>query len=240
VTARIADAPHFADDLRSLKTEVVAMGRLAEERVRLALDGLLRADNEALGRVIAGDDRLDLAQIDIDERCLRLLALFHPVAVDLRIVVSALRINTDVERLGDLAVNIAEAAQRYLLHPPVKPLVDIPRMGDLALSMLRDAIDAFVEQDAAAAYSVLRNDDWLDALNNQIARELLTYMLGNSRVIEPSLDLVLIARHLERIGDHATNIAEDVIFLVQARDVRHRSGPPPGVERRRRSDIAPV
>ena len=136
------------------------------------------------------------------------------MAVDLRVVVSALRINTDLERVGDLAVNLAEAGQRYLTHPPVKPLVDLPRMGDLALTMLRDALAAFVSRDTVAAYSVLRQDDWLDVLNNQIVRELMTYMLGNSRVIEPSVDLILMARHLERIGDHATNIAEDVIFLV--------------------------
>jgi len=216
------------------------MGRLAELRVRLALDGLVHGDRDALTRVVAGDDRLNLAQIEVDERCLRLLALFHPVAVDLRVVVSALGINTDLERVGELAVNIAEAAQRDLLHPPVKPLVDIPRMGDLALAMHREALDAFVFLDAVAAQSVLRQDDWVDALNNQIVRELLIYMMGNSRVVEPSVDLVLIARHLERVGDHATNIAEGVIFLVQARDVRHRSGKPPGVERRHPNRVAPV
>ena len=113
-------------------------------------------------------------------------------------------------------------------------------MGDLALTMLRDALAAFVSRDTAAAYGVLRQDDWLDVLNNQIMRELMTHMLGNSRVIEPSVDLILMARHLERIGDHATNIAEDVIFIVHARDVRHRTGLPPGPERRRPSYIAPI
>jgi phosphate transport system protein len=216
------------------------MGRVAEERVRLALQGLVSRNREALKQVVAGDDRLNRAQIEIDDHCFQLLALFHPVAVDLRVVVSALRINTDLERVGDLAVNIAEAAQRYLLHPPVKPLVDLPRMGDLALTMLRNALDAFVTRDTAAAYSVLQQDDWLDVLNNQIVRELVTYMLGNSLVIEPSVDLILIARHLERIGDHATNVAEDVIFLVHARDIRHRSGLPPGPERRRSPDTSPI
>jgi len=234
------DAPHFSAELDALKNEVVAMGRLAEKRVRLAMEGLVHRNSDLLREVIAGDVRLNQAQIEIDDHCLRLLALYQPVAGDLRAAVSALRINTDLERVGDLAVNIAEAAQRYLLYPPVKPLVDLPRMGDLALTMLSDAIDAFVARDAAAAYSVLRQDDWLDVLNKQIVRELLTYMMGNPAVIEPSLDLILIARHIERIGDHATNIAEDVIFVVHARDVRHRSGQPPGIERRRPSGIAPV
>jgi phosphate transport system protein len=231
---------HFADELRALKHRVTAMGRVAEERVQLALQAVVNRDREVLKQVIDGDDRLNRAQVEIDDHCFRLLALFQPVAVDLRAVVSALRINTDLERVGDLAVNLAEAGQRYLLHAPVKRLVDLPRMGDLALTMLREALDAFVSRDTAAAYNVLAQDDWLDALNNQIVRELLTYMLGSSRVVEPSVDLILMARHLERIGDHATNIAEDVIFIVEARDIRHRSGLPPGPERRRQSTVAPV
>jgi len=235
-----SETAHFADELRALKDRVTAMGQVAEERVRLALQGLVSRDHAMLNDVIAGHDRLNRAQIEIDDHCFQLLALFHPVAVDLRVVVSALRINTDLERVGDLAVNLAEAAQRYLTHPPVKPLVDLPRMGELALTMLREALAAFVSRDTAAAYSVVRRDDWLDVLNNQIVRELVTYMLGNSRVIEPSVDLILMARHFERIGDHATNIAEDVIFLVHARDIRHRSGLPPGPERRRSTDVAPI
>jgi phosphate transport system protein len=139
--------------------------------------------------------------------------------------VAALKINTDLERVGDLAVNIAEAAQRYVTHPPVKRLIDIPRMADLAQSMLRDALDAYVTGDTALARSVLDRDDELDSLKTQVFRELLTYMLQDPATIEASLDLVLVSRHLERIGDHATNVAEDVIFMVSAKDVRHA---PPG------------
>jgi len=232
------ESTHFAQELQALTDRVLGMGRIAERRVRAALEGLTTRNRGTLADVIAGDRDLDAAQIDIDERCFTLLALFHPVAVDLRTIVSALRINTDLERVGDLAVNIAEAAQRYVKHPPVKPLVDLPRMGDLALTMLRESLHAFVAMDAAAAaYGVLQQDQWLDVLNKQIVRELLTYMFGNASVIEPSLDLILIARHFERIGDHATNIAEDVIFLIQGRDVRHRSGQPPREgERRHRID----
>jgi len=149
------------------------------------------------------------------------------MAVDLRAIVSALKINSDLERVGDLAVNIAEAARRYLRHPPVKELIDIPRMGDLAQGMLRDALDAFVRHDTALAQSVLDRDDTLDSLKTQVFRELLTFMLQDQRTIEPSLDLILVSRHLERIGDHATNVAEEVIFMVSARDVRHHQGEEP-------------
>jgi len=162
--------------------------------------------------------------------------------------VSAFKINADLARVGDLAVNISEAAQRYLRHPPVKPLIDLPRMGHLALKMLRQALDAFVSRDVSLAKTVLTLDDWVDALKNQIFRELLTYMLGDPRTIEPSVDLIFISRHIERVGDHATNIAEDVIFIVDARDVRHRGGPIPTnradsatfVERRKVPRVPPL
>jgi len=137
--------------------------------------------------------------------------------------VSAVKINTDLERVGDLAVNIAEAARRYAMHPPVKRLIDIPQMARIAQSMLRDALDSFVRQDTDLAEHVLNEDDKLDALKDQIFRELLTYMLQDPATIEPALDLILISRHLERIGDHATNVAEDVIFIVSAKDVRHHA-----------------
>ena len=199
------------------------MGGLAEERLRAAMRALVERDHEKLSDVISSDSRIDQLQIEIDDRCFTLMALHQPVAVDLRTIVSAVKINADLERVGDLAVNIGEAAQRYLLHAPVKPLIDLPRMGELALKMLREALDAFVSRDVRLAQAVLRQDDWLDALKEQIFRELLTYMLGDPTTIEPGVDLILISRHLERVGDHATNIAEDVIFIVEARDVRHRT-----------------
>jgi phosphate transport system protein len=215
---------HFDEELEELKRRLLAMGGLAEERLRIAVRALVDRDRDRLADVIAGDSRIDDLQIEIDNRCFMLLALHQPVAVDLRTVVSMIKINADLERVGDFAVNIGEAAQRYLLHPPVKPLIDLPRMGDLALKMLHEALEAFVSRDVRLAQSVLRQDDWLDGLKNQIFRELLTYMLGEPRTIEPGVELILISRHLERVGDHATNIAEDVIFIVEARDVRHRSG----------------
>jgi phosphate transport system protein len=146
------------------------------------------------------------------------------MAVDLRSIVAAVKINTDLERVGDLAINIAEAVRRYMRHPPVKELIDIPRMADIAQRMLRNALDAYVRRDVTLAHGVLNEDDNLDALKTQVFRELLTYMLQDPHTIEPSLDLILVSRHLERIGDHATNIAEDVIFMVSAKDVRHHAG----------------
>jgi phosphate transport system protein len=168
-----------------------------------------------------GDEPLNALHMEIDSRSFTLLALFQPMAADLRTIVAALKINTDLERVGDLAVNIAEAARRYRMHSPVKKLIDIPRMATIAQTMLRDALDAFVRRDVDLAQHVLNEDDRLDSLKTQIFRELLTYMLQDPTTIEPALDLILVSRHLERIGDHATNIAEDVIFIVSARDVRH-------------------
>jgi phosphate transport system protein len=214
---------HFQAALDALGERLLQMGGLAEERVRDAVEALVVRDDDLIALVLTGDEPVNRLHIDIDDRCFRLLALHQPMASDLRTIVAAVKINTDLERVGDLGVNIAEAGKRYLEHPPVKPLIDIPRMAEIAQSMLRDALDAFVRRDVSLAEAVLARDDQLDALKTQIFRELLTYMLHNPATIEPSLDLILISRHLERIGDHATNIAEDVIFIVSARDVRHQT-----------------
>ena len=214
---------HFQEELDLLKKRLLEMGGLAEERVRLVAQGLVERVPSILEDVLTGDEPLNRLQIEIDNRCFTLLALFQPMAVDLRTIMGAIKINVDLERVGDLAVNIAEAARRYILHPPVKRLIDIPRMATLAQQMLRDALDAYVRRDVELAQHVLNEDDKLDALKLQIFRELLTYMLLDPATIEPALDLILISRHLERIGDHATNIAEDVIFMVSAKDVRHHA-----------------
>ena len=219
---------HFQEDLDTLKQRLLTQGGLAEERVREAIRALMERDAAAMDAVLAGDEPINDLHMEIDDRCFKLLALHQPMAADLRVIVAAVKINTDLERVGDLAVNIAEAGQRYLKHAPVKPLIDIPRMGDLAQKMLRDSLDAFVRRDVALAEAVLAADDTLDALKTQIFRELLTYMLQAPETIEPALDLILISRHLERIGDHATNVAEDVIFILSAKDVRHHQAEAPG------------
>ena len=217
---------HFQEELEHLKTRLLEMGGLAEEQVRLAVKALVDRDRDLIERVLQSDEPINRLHIEIDGRCFTLLALHQPMAVDLRAIVSAVKINTDLERVGDLAINIAEAARRYAQHPAVKKLIDIPRMATIAQSMLREALDAFVRRDVVRAQHVLDEDDKLDSLKTQIFRELLTYMLQDPATIEAALDLILISRHLERIGDHATNIAEDVIFIVSARDVRHHAGEP--------------
>ena len=214
---------HFQEELDQLKRRLLEMGGLAEEEVRLAIKGLVDRDTVLIDQALAGDEPVNAMHIEIDRRCFTLLALYQPMAADLRAIVAAVKINTDLERVGDLAVNIAEAAQRYLQLPPVKKLIDIPRMAAIAQTMLRDALDAFVRRDTTLAQQVLDEDDALDALKTQVFRELLTYMLQDPTTTEAALDLILISRHLERIGDHATNIAEDVIFIVSARDVRHHA-----------------
>jgi phosphate transport system protein len=215
---------HFQEELEALQGRLLEMGGLAEERVRAAVHGLATRDTTAIEKVLGGDEPINRLHIEVDERCFRLLALYQPMATDLRAIVAAVKINTDLERVGDLAVNIAEAAIRYVGHAPVKKLIDIPKMGDIAQSMLRDALDAYVKRDTALARHVLNEDDQLDGLKTQVFRELLTYMLQDPTTVEPALDLILVSRHLERIGDHATNVAEDVIFMVSALDVRHHLG----------------
>jgi len=216
---------HFQEELEALLARLLEMGGLAEARVRDAVQGLVDRNTSLIDKVMTGDDPVNHLHIEIDERCFRLLALHQPMATDLRAIVAAVKINTDLERVGDLAVNIAEAAQRYTTHPPVKKLIDIPQMGGIAQGMLHDALDAFVRRDTRLAQQVLNEDDRLDGLKTQVFRELLTYMLHDPATVEPALDLILISRHLERIGDHATNIAEDVIFMVSAQDVRHHAAP---------------
>jgi phosphate transport system protein len=216
------DIRHFADELQLLTARLREMGVAAEAQVSRAMRALVENDRDLLRRVLGGDESINRLHLEIDDRAFKLLALFQPVAVDLRSIVSAVKINTDLERIGDLAVNIAEAADRYLSHPPVKPLVDLPKMGQLAVSMLHQALEAFVTEKIGLAQSVLAEDDILDNLKNQVFRDLLQIMIRDPLTVEPGLDLILISRHLERVGDHATNIAEDVIFIVEARDVRHQ------------------
>ena len=220
--------PPFQDELDQLKARLLVMAGQAEEQVRSAVRALVEHDRDLAERVFLGDRAINAIDLEIDERCFKLLALRQPVATDLRVIVSGVKINRDLERVGDFAVNIAEAALRYMEHPPVKPLIDIPRMADLAQGMLRDALNAYVALDTALAREVIERDDVLDDLKGQVFRELLSFIVGNPATTEPALDLILISRHLERIGDHATNIAEEVIFIASGQAVRHhvREGSP--------------
>jgi phosphate transport system protein len=214
---------HFEAELQALRNQLLTMGGLVEERVHRAVHSLIHRREEEARRIIATDKEINDLQMDIDNRCLTLLATQTPLAVDLRLITSAMKINADLERVGDQAVNIAESVLVLIPQPPLKPLIDIPRMATIAEKMIRDALDAFVKRDAELAREVLRRDDEVDELKDQVFRELLTYMMADPGTIQRALSLILISRNLERIADHATNIAEDVIFITEAKDVRHHA-----------------
>jgi len=212
---------HFERDLDELKQRLLWMGSLVERAVHQAVRAVLDADENLAETVLSEEDGINEMQIEIDDRVQRMFALRAPMAVDLRFVLAVSRINGDLERVGDQAVNIAQSALRMLRHPQVKPYVDLPRMSELAEGMLRDSLNAVVRGDTDLARNVLERDDQMDRLRDQIFRELLTYMMENSAVVFAAFELVMVAKNLERIGDHATNIAEDVIYFVAGRDVRH-------------------
>jgi len=217
---------HFETDLQALKNRLLNMGALVEERVHGAIQALMERNLESAEAIAKGDEEVNALQIEIDDRCLKLLALQQPMASDLRLITSAMKINADLERIGDQAVNIAENAMKMLAAPPLKPIIDLPRMAEMAERMTRDSLDSFVRRDPTLAREVLGQDDEVDGLKDTIFRVLLTYMMADPGTIERALALILISRNLERIADHATNIAEDVIFLVEARDVRHHHEEP--------------
>ncbi len=212
---------HFEHELEELKERLLWMANLSENAVHQAVQSVFEKDEKLASRVLEEEKNINDLQLEIDDRVMQLLATQAPMAVDLRFILSASRINNDLERIGDQAVNIAQSALRILRHPQVKPYVDLPRMSELAEGMVRDSINALVRRDADLAKSVLVRDDEVDHLRDQIFRELLTYMMENSAVVFPAFELILITKNLERIGDHATNIAEDVIYMVAGRDVRH-------------------
>jgi phosphate transport system protein len=214
---------HFEQELNELKERLLWMGGLAERAVHNAVESLLDANEAAAARVVEEESAINEMQIEIDDRVMQLLALRQLMATDLRFVLAVSRINADLERIGDQAVNIAQSAQRIARHPRVKPYVDLPRMSQMAEEMVRDSLNAVVHRDTALARSVLQRDDQVDLLRDQMFRELLTYMMENSSVVFPAFELILVAKNLERIGDHATNIAEDVIYMVEGHDVRHHA-----------------
>jgi phosphate transport system protein len=223
----------FDRDLEELKKKLIRMASLAETMIDKAIGELVSHDERLAEKVPEYETELNRLQIEIDDQALTLLATQCPVATDLRFIVAATKINGELERIGDLVINITENVHVLAQHPPLKPLIDIPRMADLARQMVRDSLDAFIRGDALQAQSVIMADDQVDALKDQVLRELLTYMIADPHTIERSLALILISRHLERIGDHATNIAEDVIYMIQGRDVRHPKTPkerPPEME----------
>ncbi len=212
---------HFDEELNLLKEKLLSMASLAEMMIYKAVKSLSERD-ESLFEVVNQDEKkVNYLQIEIDDLCLKLLALKQPMATDLRFITSAMKINSELERIGDLAVNIIQRTEVLIKQPQLKPLIDIPRMAELTQKMVKDSLDAFIKRDVDLARSILTRDDQVDGLKDQIFRELLTFMLSDQSTIPRALELILVSRHLERIGDHATNIAEDVIYLVQGKDIRH-------------------
>jgi phosphate transport system protein len=211
----------FDEELKSLKEKILRMAGLVEESIELAIEGLRKQKVELAEEVLKQEEAVNLLDVEIDEGCMRLLALRQPMAGDLRFITSAMKIGAELERMGDLAVNIAERALELCKAPLLKPLIDIPRMAKMAQSMVRDSINAFIARDDALARDVCRRDDEVDALNDQIFRELLTYMIEDPTSIKRAVGLILVARHLERLADHSTNVAEDVIYLVKGKTIKH-------------------
>lgn len=213
---------HFELELEDLKKELLRMGSLAEEAINEAVEALRVLDGKRAQRVIDNDGVVDALENTIDEKCLDLLALQQPMAVDLRFVTMVMQISTDIERIADLAVDIAERVLELADKPLLKPLVDIPKLSTIAQKMVKEVLTAFVNKDTALAQQVIACDTQADELRNLIARELIEdYMLKDCLAAPRAVPLLLVSRHLERICDHATNIAEDVIFMVSARVVKH-------------------
>jgi phosphate transport system protein len=214
---------HFSERLEEVRRRLILMGGEVEKQIGKAIDALVQASAEKARSVIEQDEEIDLMENQIEEEAIQLLALEQPVAVDLRFLVGVLKINNDLERIGDHAVNIAEGAERLASQKRLKPFIDIPYMADVAQSMLKDALDAFIARDPELAKKVIKRDDILDEKNESIIRELLTYMAEKPSLISHCLELISVSKNLERIGDLATNIAEDTIYIAEAKMVKHHA-----------------
>ena len=226
----MAAETHFQNELEELKENLLQMAATVEEAIRDAVQSLVKRDSDLAQKTFECEDRINKMEIAIDEMCLKLLALRQPMAADLRFITSAMKITTDLERMGDQAVNISERALSLNEEPQLKPYIDIPRMAEIAQSMVKDVLDAFVNRDPKLARSVCERDDLVDNLNDQVVRELLTYMMSDPKTISRAVHLMIVARCLERIADHATNIAEDVIFMVDALVIKHHADVKEGAE----------
>lgn len=214
---------HFTEELEELRKELLTMAGLVELAVHESVLSLTERDPDRAQQVLVNEAKINQLEIRIDELATQLLALHQPMAGDLRLLTAAIKINNDLERMGDLAVNIVERSLSLISQPPVKPMIDIPQMAQLAESMVRAALDSFVKRDAELARGVLLSDDAVDDLRDSITKELIGFMERDSSTVSRALDLILVARNLERIADHATNIAEDVLFLIQGVEVRHHA-----------------
>jgi phosphate transport system protein len=216
---------HFHEELDHVKEKILRMGSLVEDMVESAVAALVDRDSHLAEETIAADAKTDALEVEVDEACMRLLALHQPAAGDLRFITTAMKISTDLERMADQAVNISQRVIELNEEPQLKPYIDIPIMSGLAQKMVRESLDAFVRKDAALARQVVEADNKVDALKNQVFRELLTFMMEDPRTIPRAIRLILVSRHLERVADHATNISEMVVFLVEGKNIRHAPRP---------------
>ncbi len=216
----------YEEELRGLRADLLKMGGLVERQIADAVESLVDRNVEKAHQTIARDAEVNRMDIESDERCIRLLALHQPAASDLRFITTGLKITTDLERIGDNAVNISERVVELSEQPQLKPYIDIPRMASIAQSMVNDSLDAFVRDDTDLAQEVIERDDEVDALNYQIYRELLSYMAEDPSTIARATQILFVSKYLERIADHATNIAEMVVYMVKGRTIRHMDKKP--------------
>jgi phosphate transport system protein len=214
---------HFERELEGLKTSLIKMGSLAEQAIGLSIDALLKQDSQLAKSVIDSDGRINSLEIEIENAIVDLLALQQPVAIDLRLILAAAKINNDLERIGDHAVNIAESALAYCERRPEEPLLHLPRMAELTQKMLREALDSFIHNDPRMSKTVLSVDDHVDELNREMATGVIEVMRRDGSLIEGGLQVLRVSRNLERVADLATNIAEEVIFITEARIVKHHA-----------------
>jgi len=215
---------HFEQELQDLKGKILRMGGLVEEQVQGALRALVERDSDLARKIIANDRQVNTLDVEVDEECLRLLALQQPAARDLRFITTAMKISTELERISDLAENICERAIELNEEPQLKPYIDVPRMANWSLRMVKESLDAFVNHDADLARKVCMDDDFVDDLTHQLFRELLSFMLENPQTITRAIRITFIAKYLERIADHATNVAELVVYMVEGKIIRHTLG----------------
>ncbi len=216
---------HFDEELAALRSKLLRMGALVEEQIQEALRALVNRDEALAHRVIENDRRVNTLDVEVDEACLELLALYQPAARDLRFITTAMKISTELERMSDLAENICERAIELNEEPQLKPYIDIPRMAEKAMRMVWDSLDAFVKWDSELARKVLQDDDEVDEITEQLFRELLSFMIENPKTISRAIRLSFIAKYIERIADHATNIGELVVYMVEGRIIRHTIPP---------------
>lgn len=212
---------HFDEELTHLKEQILRMGGLVEQQVQGAIQALVERDSALARRIIENDRQVNTLDVEVDENCIRLLALHQPAARDLRFLTTAMKISTELERISDLAENICERAIELNEEPRLKPYIDIPRMANWGLKMVKESLDAFVNRDAALARKVCADDDFVDQLTQQLFRELLSFMMENPQTISRAIRLTFIAKYIERIADHATNVAELVVYMVEGKIIRH-------------------